>query len=91
MDVSIGSIVYSKAGRDKGNYFIVISLDGEYAYICDGDIRRNDKQKRKKIKHLKITNTVCESISDKIATTGKVTNPEIRKALAEFREISKLN
>ena len=84
----IGSIAFSKAGRDKGSYFIITALDGEYAYICDGDIRRNDKPKRKKLKHLKITNTVCESIGDKIKENGRVTNPELRKAIAEFCDIS---
>lgn len=91
MDASIGSIVYSKAGRDKDSYFIIVALEGEFAYICDGDIRRNDKPKKKKLKHLKVTNTVCQSIGDKISETGKVTNPELRKAIAEFRDISELN
>ena len=91
MDAQIGSIVFSKAGRDKGGYYIVTALEGEFAYICDGDVRRNDKPKKKKLKHLKITNTVCESIGDKIKETGRVTNPELRKAIAEFCDISKLN
>ena len=88
---TVGSIVFSKAGRDKGSYYIVTALEGEFAYICDGDIRRNDKPKKKKLKHLKVTNTVCESISDKISETGRVTNPELRKAIAEFCDISKLS
>ena len=49
MDIGPGSIVYSKAGRDKGNYFVVMSVDGEYVNICDGKGRKIDKPKRKKI------------------------------------------
>ena len=88
MQAALGSVVYSKAGRDKGNFFIVVALDGEYAYVCDGDLRRSDKPKKKKLKHLKVTNTVCESISDKLTETGKVTNAELRKVLAEYLELS---
>ena len=53
MDIGPGSIVYSKAGRDKGGYFIVMSQTGEYISICDGKGRKTDKPKRKKIKHVK--------------------------------------
>ena len=87
MDISVGSVVYSKAGRDKGNYFIVTALDGEFAFICDGDMRKFDKPKKKKQKHLKVTNTLCESLRDKMAETGKLTNPELRRAIAEFLDL----
>lgn len=88
MEAALGSVVYSKAGRDKGNFFVIVALDGDYAYLSDGDLRRSDKPKKKKLKHLKVTNTVCESISDKLMQTGKVTNAELRKVLAEYLELS---
>ncbi len=91
MEVSIGSIVFSKAGRDKGNYFVIVALDGEYAYVCDGDLRKYEKPKKKKIKHLKVTNTVCQSVSEKIADCGRVSNAELRKVLAEYCELAEVN
>lgn len=91
MEVKLGSIVFSKAGRDKGNYFVVIALDGEYAYVCDGDIRKCEKPKKKKLKHLKVTNTVCEAVKCKLESGGKVTNSELRKVLAEFLELTRVN
>lgn len=86
MDIGIGSIVYSKAGRDKGSFFAVVSLDGEYAYLCDGDIRKFDKPKKKKLKHLSVTNEVSNTIKEKMTTSGKIGNAELRKIIAEFCE-----
>lgn len=57
-EITVGSAVLSKAGRDKGRYFAVLSLDNEYAYLADGDLRKLATPKRKKQKHLAVTNTV---------------------------------
>ncbi len=86
MDVGLGSIVFSKAGRDKGDYFVVVACEGEYAYICDGKTRKCDKPKKKKLKHMTVTKTVSQLIYEKLTETGKVTNNEIRRAISEFRE-----
>ncbi len=65
MDIGPGSIVYSKAGRDKGGYFIVMSQSGEYISICDGKGRKTDKPKRKKLNMLKSVSVfrVCKQKS----------------------------
>lgn len=84
MEIGIGSVVISKAGRDKGRFFIVVASDAQYAYLCDGDIRKSDSPKKKKRKHLAVTNTVCDYVGDKIKEGKKVTNAEIRRALSEL-------
>jgi len=79
--------VYSKAGRDEGKIFLITRLiDANYAYISDGDLRRIEKPKKKKIKHLVITKDVIDTIANKISTDIKVTNAEIRKALLEMQK-----
>ena len=87
MEIVIGSIVKSKAGRDKGDLFIVLRREGEYTYLANGDLRKVDKPKKKKIKHLQGTNCVSGFISDKMKNMGKVTNSEVRKALADYRPL----
>lgn len=86
MDIGLGSIVFSKAGRDKGEYFVVVASEGEYAYICDGKTRKCDKPKKKKLKHMTVTKAVSELICKKLTDNEKVTNNEIRRAISEFRE-----
>ncbi|MCH5209685.1 MAG: KOW domain-containing RNA-binding protein [Oscillospiraceae bacterium] len=84
MDIIEGSIVRSIAGRDKGDLFIVLSREGDYAYLANGELRKVDRPKKKKLKHLQGSHSVSEFIQNKLQTTGKVTNSEVRKALSEF-------
>lgn len=85
MNITLGRIVYSKAGRDTGKKFIVVGLvDESYVLISDGDLRRIEKPKKKKIKHLELTGEIIESLSDKLKNRLKVTNPEIRKNLSSY-------
>ncbi|MDR2654976.1 MAG: KOW domain-containing RNA-binding protein [Oscillospiraceae bacterium] len=55
VSIKTGSIVKSSAGRDKDRFFVVLGLEGNFAMIADGDLRRVDKPKRKKLMHLKPT------------------------------------
>ncbi|MBE7034701.1 MAG: RNA-binding protein [Ruminococcaceae bacterium] len=87
MDIFAGDIVYSKAGRDKDRPFVVMSvLDTDYVMLADGRVRRTDKPKKKKIKHLAKSGQSSAVIADKINAGLKVTNPDLKKALAEFVE-----
>ncbi len=86
MEVSAGMVVRSIAGRDKGDLFIVISREGDYAYLANGELRKVDRPKKKKLKHLQPSRTVSEFIKNKLETAGKVTNSEVRKALSEYDE-----
>jgi ribosomal protein L14E/L6E/L27E len=48
-------VVFSKKGRDKGLPFIIIDVNGDYAYLADGLVRTLDKPKKKKLKHTQPT------------------------------------
>lgn len=80
----IGEIVNAKAGRDKGNYFVVISVDGEYVKICDGRRRKLENPKKKKLKHLRLKVGVSDFIRNKLLKNDKITNTQIRNELLEY-------
>jgi large subunit ribosomal protein L14e len=81
--LTLGQIVISQAGRDIGRRFVVVRLiDDLFVEISDGDLRRAEKPKRKKIKHLKATDDKVLSIEEKLKSGIRVTNAEMRKALA---------
>lgn len=85
LELSAGDIVYSLAGRDKDKVFIVLEvLDEHFALLADGDLRRVQKPKKKKIKHLKKTIITAELIKRKLAQGIKVTNTDLRRILAEL-------
>lgn len=79
MEIVNGAIVRANAGRDKGKFFVVIGFDGEYVLISDGKSRKLEKPKRKKEKHLSVSNTIVKNGS-------MSTNREIRKTLSEFNK-----
>jgi len=86
LSVDLGQIVVSRAGRDTGKRFVVVNLvDSLFVEISDGDLRRLEKPKKKKIKHLNITDDRIETIEKKLKSDSKVTNAEIRKALADLK------
>ena len=83
MEVYPGQMVFSKAGRDKGKAFIVVkNADEKYLYIADGDLRRMDNPKKKKIKHLEITEHKSDFIADKMKHSHKITNADMRKCIS---------
>jgi len=86
MEIVVGQLVFSKAGRDKDRCFIVVRTEGEFAYLIDGDLRKTDTPKKKKMKHIRPTNCISQFVVDKLNKVGKVTNSEIRKEIEEFKE-----
>jgi len=85
LDVFAGDIVYSKAGRDKDKAFVVLSVsDSQYVMLADGRKRLVDQPKKKKIKHLLKSGHSSAYIANKLAEGMKVTNPDLKKVLAEF-------
>lgn len=78
----LGKVVHSKSGRDRNRYFIIVGiLNADYVYISDGDLRKIEKPKKKKIKHLNFTDIIAEEIKELITEGKKVSNSKIRKFL----------
>ena len=84
MELEIGNIVISTMGRDKGLYFIVVGIEENYVYLVDGSVRKVDKPKKKKIKHIELTSFHEENIALKVINKHKITNQDIKKALREI-------
>lgn len=80
-----GRVVFSKAGRDKDKFFIILGvLDNSYVYISDGLLRSVDKPKKKKVKHLAFTHVIAEEVRNLLMSGEKVNNAVIRKILQSY-------
>ncbi len=80
--IELGQVVRSKAGRDRDAYFVVVSFqESQYLYIADGNKRRIDRPKKKKVKHLARTGIVLQDIAEKLKNGKKVTNADLRRHL----------
>ena len=64
--MEVGRVVFSRAGRDQGHYFVIVDvIDEEYVAIANGCQRKVDNPKKKKIKHLVAKPELLEEISKK--------------------------
>ncbi len=80
--VSVGQIVQSRSGRDKGRYFFIIQIiDEEYVYLADGDLRTVESPKKKKLKHVKLTDLKDDRLNRIIGENKKVTNALLKRSL----------
>ena len=86
MDIVRSSLVQATAGREAGKYFFVLETDGEYALIADGKCRKLEAPKRKKQKHLRFIAESDSRVAEKIRRNEKITNSELRKAIAVIGE-----
>lgn len=87
----LGCIAYSKAGRDKGNIFLIVGiLDEEYVYISDGEIRKFHKPKKKKLKHLNIIDYVSDDIKNMILCDKNVNDSQIKEFLQSHKDIEEV-
>lgn len=79
MEFKRGQIMRSLAGHDRGDFQVILGIEGAYAHMADGKRRKLESPKKKKLLHLAPTGTVLgeECLS---------TNRQIRMALAEYRE-----
>ena len=86
MEIAKSNIVRSDAGRDKGKLFVVLAVEGEYLLLADGKSRRVEAPKRKKRRHVLFAAAESSRLSEKIKSQEKITNSELRRTLAGFRE-----
>ena len=86
MEIAKADIVQSSAGRDKGKLFFVLDTEGEFLLLADGKSRKVETPKRKKRRHVRFVATETMGVSEKITGEEKITNSELRRALAVFRE-----
>ncbi|MDR0381863.1 MAG: KOW domain-containing RNA-binding protein [Oscillospiraceae bacterium] len=77
-------IVRSLRGHDAGGLFFILDIDGEYVILADGRRRRVETPKRKKRKHVEFVASPDARAAGKIRAGEKVTNNELRRALADF-------
>ena len=78
MEAKIGMIVRSAAGHDRGNFLVITAVEGDFAFIADGKERKLEKPKKKRLKHLKLTNTVID--------TDNLTDKGLRRFISDYTE-----
>jgi len=87
LPIEVGSVVVSLAGRDEGRRFIVIQeVDDDFVMVANGRLRKMDRLKKKRRKHLKPTGTVVEALRARLSEGKPVEDHELRFWLSEEEE-----
>ena len=82
MDIAKSNIVRSLSGRDEGNLYFVLSAEEDFLLLADGKHRRLENPKRKRRKHVALVDNSENAVAEKIRSNEKITNSELRKAIA---------
>lgn len=77
MELKKGSVVISKAGRDKGYFLVVMDITNEGVFVCDGKERPVERPKKKNPLHLAKTRYV-------LTEEETATNRSLKRALKQF-------
>ena len=80
--ISSGDLVVATAGRDKGNYFLVVSVENGLATIVNGKNRKVKTPKSKNVKHLMVLPANIKQLADKIQSGKAVGNKTIHRQIA---------
>jgi large subunit ribosomal protein L14e len=88
--IEVGRVCVSRAGHDKGSLYVVYkALDEGYVTLVDGVRRPLSNPKKKRVKHIKGTAYMLDSLAEKFSGEEKVFDFQIAKALDEIkRDIS---
>ncbi len=91
MSENAGWIVRSAAGRDRGGIFCTVGGDeAGRLLLADGKRRRVGAPKRKNPRHVEVLRGALDPwehpIIRKLKESGPVTDRELRRALAAFKE-----
>ena len=74
-----GQVVRSKKGRDEGKVYLIIDIiDDDLLLLVDGKLRKLDRPKKKKVKHLYIYKDIID-LDDK-----DLSDSYIRKKLLPY-------
>jgi len=91
MEAHTADIVLPLAGRDKGLLMLTVAEEKDFLFLANGRIRRAEKPKRKRRKHVSYQGACDERTRKKLLETGRLTNSDIRKALALWTEDEESN
>jgi ribosomal protein L14E/L6E/L27E len=78
----VGRVVQSTQGRDRGRLFLIMSVvDDRFVLMADGDLRKAEHPKRKKIIHLHAKPIFYPELAQRLRENKAVTDSELRKTL----------
>jgi len=82
VNISIGQLVTSNAGRDQTNIYLVVGTQqNKFLLLANGRERTFKNPKQKNIRHVNVLKPIAQGVAEKIQSGMKITDEEIRQAI----------
>ena len=81
MEWKKGMLAVSKAGHDKDSWYVVLKIEGNYAYLVNGKTKTLEKPKKKKLMHLQPVNRIPEQLQEKMDNGRQWIDEDVKRAL----------
>lgn len=78
---SVGNVVKSVAGRDKGRSYLVVGVDENKLLVVDGRARKVNNPKRKNEKHLIMVSIASVDLAIRIQNGESVGNEKVYRVI----------
>lgn len=85
-EIQIGQIVCSTQGRDKGAYYIVLTVSSNICCVADGEYKTIKKPKKKNISHVEGKPVIITEIAQKLENKTKINDQMIYHSLYEYKK-----
>lgn len=86
MQVQVGQVVVSKAGRDQGKAYVVVDVTADgFALVADGKKRLVRRPKRKNLRHVGWPQEAVPTAG--VGKSGALTDELIRRLLSEWQAV----
>jgi ribosomal protein L14E/L6E/L27E len=84
LSIKPGDFVIATSGRDMGKCFVVLSVENQFVYLCNGKNRKVSTPKKKKIKHIEFGGKANESVCQAVEK-NELTDKTVRRAISQFK------
>ena len=81
---TLGQVVLSISGHDKGNAYVVVKIEDTRVFVADGKYKLLSAPKAKNPVHLKTTNTIDTELNNKLTNGQKVNDQMIYHTLHTY-------
>ncbi len=82
-ELTRGQLVYSLAGRDKGEVYVVMDFDSDnFVRVANGRTRTVKRSKRKNSRHLQPINKIAKVVQEK--KKNQITDLDVRQVIDEL-------
>ncbi|SCZ81908.1 KOW domain-containing RNA-binding protein [Acidaminobacter hydrogenoformans] len=87
-ELAVGQFVKSKAGRDRDRVFLILDIvDDNFVLLVDGNLRKVDSPKLKKVRHLVKINQISTAFADTLKDGKKPDDSLVRREIDKLQQV----